>query len=156
MALDTSSFDRFFGVVVGETVMETAEETQVVHGGFATVGPVDVVVDVTPAGGTVASLVGAVPVSGNNGSAKTGGDDPGLATHVEDLGTRAEDDSADGRVAGELADRVDGEYMSALGLMETTRPALEGVEVDVDVEMGFLPTHLRGFGFLEKAATQVF
>ena len=26
----------------------------------------------------------------------------------------------------------------------------------MDVEMWFLPTHLRGFGSLEKAATQVF
>jgi hypothetical protein len=124
MALNTSSPDQFLGVLMGETVMKTAEKTEVFYTGFATVGPVDLVVDVTPAGGTIASLVGAVAVSGNNGSAQTGGDDPRLATHVEDLGTRAEDDSADGRVAGELADRFDGEYMSALCLVEAAGPAL--------------------------------
>ncbi len=100
MALDTSILHRFLGVLMGETVMKTAEKTEVFQTGFASVGPVDLVVDVAPSGGTIASLVGGVAVPGDDGSSQGGGDDPRLATHVEDLGIRAEDDSADGRVAG--------------------------------------------------------
>ena len=124
MALDTSSSDRFFGVVMGEVVMKTAEKTEVFQTGFATVGPVDLVVDVTPSGGTIASLVGAMAVPGDDGSSQGGGNDPRLATDVDDLRFSFQNNSMEGGVAGELADRFDGEYMSALGLMEATGPAL--------------------------------
>ena len=120
MALDTSSLDRFLGVLMGEAVMKTAEGTEFFQTGFATVGPVDLVVDVAPPGGSMASLVGAMAVPGDDGSSQGGGNDPRLATHVDDLGFSFQNNSMEGGVAGELADRFDGEYMSALGLMEAT------------------------------------
>ena len=86
MALDTSSRDRFLGVLMGEAVMKTAEGTEFFQTGFATVGPVDLVVDVAPPGGSMASLVGAMAVPGDDGSSQGGGDDPRLATDVDDLG----------------------------------------------------------------------
>ena len=87
MALDTSSSDRFLGVLMGEAVMKTAEKTEVVfQTRFATVGPVDLVVDVAPPGGSMASLVGAMAVPGDDGSSQGGGDDLRLATDVDDLG----------------------------------------------------------------------
>lgn len=88
--------------------MKTAEKTEVFQTSFATVGPVDLVVDVAPPGGTIASLVGAVAVPGDDGSSQGGGDDPRLATHVEDLRLSFQNNSMEGGIAGELADSVDG------------------------------------------------
>ena len=108
MALDTSSSDRFFGVVMGEVVMKTAEKTEVFQTGFATVGPVDLVVDVTPSGGTIASLVGAMAVPGDDGSSQGGGNHSCTPTDVDDLRLSFQNKAVEGGVAGQLADSVDG------------------------------------------------
>lgn len=108
MALDTSSLDRFFGVVVGEPAMETAEKTQVFQTSFATVGPVDLVVNVAPPGRTIASLVGAMAVPGDDGSSQGGGNHSSSPTDVDDLRLSFQNNSMEGGIAGELADSVDG------------------------------------------------
>ena len=54
--------------MVGEGVVVAEEETEVFEFGFASVGPVDDVVDVAPGGGSVASAPDAVPVPGDDGS----------------------------------------------------------------------------------------
>ncbi len=108
MALDTSSLHRFLGVLMGETVMKTAEKTEVFQTGFATVGPVDLVVDVAPPGETIASLVGAVAVPGDDGSSQGGGNHSCSPTDVDDLGLSFQNKTMEGGIAGELADSVDG------------------------------------------------
>ncbi|MCH7899809.1 MAG: hypothetical protein IH818_02720 [Acidobacteria bacterium] len=71
---------------MGDTPLPYFLRTWIFQTSFATVGPVDLVVDVAPPGGSMASLVGAMAVPGDDGSSQGGGDDPRLATDVDDLG----------------------------------------------------------------------
>ena len=66
-------------------VVVSAEETEVVDDGFASVDPPDDVVDVAPFGRSVTSWGDAVTVAGGDGPTETGGDYPGFASVVEDL-----------------------------------------------------------------------
>ena len=102
---------------VDEGVVVSAEETEVFETGFASVGPGDDVVDVTPSGFAFTAFPYTVTVSGDDGSAETGGDDPGFASYVEEFGFGAENDSAYRCVAGELADCFNVENMTVLGFV---------------------------------------
>ena len=50
----------------------------------------------------------------------------------------------------------EGENGSAFGFVETTGFVVEGVEVDVDVDMWFLATNVGCFGGFEEGAGEVF
>ena len=86
-----------FGVEEG--VVPAAEEYAVVHGGGAAVLPVDAVVDVPPAGGSIAVGKPAVPVSESDGVAHGFRPDSGGPSDVEDFAFGAEHDSSEARVA---------------------------------------------------------
>lgn len=79
-------FEALRGVLlVGEGVVVAAEEGEVLEDCFASVGPVDDVVDVAPVGGSAASAPGAVAVSGDDGSSLGWVDGPGFASDVDDF-----------------------------------------------------------------------
>jgi hypothetical protein len=58
----------FASLFMDQGVVVAAEETEVVENCFASVGPEDNVVDVTPAGRPATAGSGAVTVSGDDGS----------------------------------------------------------------------------------------
>lgn len=79
---------------MGQGVVEPAEEPKIAGLGFPEIGPVLDVVNIAPAGVTIASsLPGAVEVSGDDGPAHCGGDDPGTPADVDDLRVWPEDDA---------------------------------------------------------------
>jgi hypothetical protein len=63
-----SNVEVFWLLFVGEGVVVAAEETEVVEDCFASVCPEDNVVNVAPAGRSATAFVGAVAVSGDDGS----------------------------------------------------------------------------------------
>src|SRR3970282_1879908 len=83
-----------FGLSVDSGVVVAAEGSEVVGLGGASVCPVSDVVDVAPAGVAGASGPGAVSVSGDDGPAEGGGDDPGASAYVDDLRVGSEEDAA--------------------------------------------------------------
>jgi hypothetical protein len=70
---------------VQERVVVAAEKDQVVESGFATVGPVDDVVNVAPAGISSATGMLAMPVTGHHGAAQARVHDSGFPSDVEDF-----------------------------------------------------------------------
>jgi hypothetical protein len=106
----------FTGLVFGR-VVPPAEEDAFGYVGFSAVGPVVEVVDVAPAGVSVASWSLAVAVSGDDGSALGDGPCPCFSSYVEDFGVGSEDDPADRGVTGELAERFDVDDVSVEGLV---------------------------------------
>jgi hypothetical protein len=96
--------------LVFESVVVTAEEYQVPKGGRSAVGPMPLVMSVTPSGWSVAAGgVLAVTVADVQGSAHGGGDGPGGSADIDRFGAGSEDDSADGAVTGISADLFGGE-----------------------------------------------
>jgi len=83
-------------------------------------------------------------VTGYDGPAQDRWDDSRLPADLHDLGGGSEDDSRDRGITGELIDRLESEDLTVLGLVKTARFAIEGVEIDVNRDVRFLPTHDRG------------
>ena len=88
-------------------VVPPAEEDALGYVGVSAVGPVVEMVDVAPAGVSVASFALAVAVSGDDGPALCSRPDTGFSSHVEDFGVGSHDYPTDRGVAGELAERID-------------------------------------------------
>jgi hypothetical protein len=80
---------------VGECVVISAEECEIARLGLTAVHPVLEMVDVAPARTAIATIrPGAVTVTGDDGPAQTGRDDPGTSADVEDVALWAEYDPA--------------------------------------------------------------
>jgi hypothetical protein len=139
---------------MGEAVVITAQQTEVGDLGLPTLGPGDKVVDIAPARRAVTARPETMPIAGDHRPAKTGGDDPGLAAHIEYLRASPEDDPGKRAVTAEGPEGIGVEHRSPLGLVETTQ-LLQGIKIKVEVEMGSFPTHGRGLGAVEKASSQV-
>jgi hypothetical protein len=141
---------------VGQDVVEAAEESAVGGIGAASQGPGHIVVDVTPPGGTVATLPGAMTVAGDDRPSQCSGNDPGTPPHVDDLAVGAEDDPAHRGVAGKGAERGDGENMPVLGLMLTAGDACQGLDIADDVDVWLFSAHGGGVPMVEEVPGQVF
>ena len=80
-------------------MVPAAEEYAVVYGGGAAVFPVDAVVDVAPAGGSIAMGKPAVLVSKSDGVAHGFWPDSGGPSDVEDFAFGAEHDASEAGIA---------------------------------------------------------
>ena len=123
--------------------------------GIAAIRPVLEMMHVAPARVAITTGPGAVSVSGDDGPSLGRGPYPGSPADVNDLPFRAEDDPAQGAVAGESAKLLDGEDRAVLGLVKPTSDPLECGQVAHHIDVGFLPADGGGVPVLEEVAGQV-
>jgi hypothetical protein len=76
---------KFAFMTVCQCVVVAAEETQVFEHAFASVGPGDGVVNITPSWFATTAFPYTVTISGNDCPTNCGGDDPGTTSNVENL-----------------------------------------------------------------------
>jgi hypothetical protein len=87
------------GPVVFESVVVSAEEYQVPEGGRPAVGPMPLVMSVTPSGWSIAARgVLTMTVTDVEGPPHGGGDGPGGPADVDQFGAGSEDNAADGAI----------------------------------------------------------
>ena len=143
------------GLVFGG-VVPAAEEDTFGYVGFSAVGPVVEVVDVAPAGVSVASWALAVAVSGDDCPAL--GDRPGtgFSSYVEDFGVGSENDPADRGVTGELTERVHVDDVPVEGFVGASGKTLQCWEVGEDHDVRFFASDGWCVPVVEPVPTQIF
>ena len=140
---------------VGEDMVESASQLAVGDVGIAAICPVLEMMHVAPARVAITTGPGAVSVSGDDGPSLGRGPYPGSPADVNDLPFRAEDDPAQGAVAGESAKLLDGEDMAVLGLVKPPSDALEGRQITDQVDVWLLSAHSGRVAVFEIMAGQV-
>ncbi len=93
------------------------------------VGPMDHMVNVTPAGWPVTTGMLTVAVAGDHSPPHGGWYHPGGPTDINRLPIGAEHDPGDGGVTGQHADLFGGEDLTGHRLMHPTTPTLQSVKV---------------------------
>lgn len=68
-----------------ERVMEAAQEGEIFQAGFASVGPVLLVVDITPPGFAITTLPGAMSIAHDHRSSHPSRDGSGPTPHIYDF-----------------------------------------------------------------------
>jgi hypothetical protein len=121
---------------MGQGVVITTEQTEIVDLCLTVIRPGDEVVNIAPARRAGTTRPGAVPIPGNHRPPQGSGNDPGLSSHIEYFRASAKDDAGNRAVTEQDAQGVFADDNSALGLVKAPEPVAQGIQVDVDVEVG--------------------
>ena len=136
---------------VDQGVVMPAEEDQIFEARKPSFGPWDEMVDVTPAGGPVASGEDAMEVTGHDCDSQGRGDQSFGPSHVEGLAVGSEYDPGQIGVTGEPSDLVGGEEGPTFGFGDAGFGVEEGFGGDMDDETG--PVGVRFDHFEEEVGS---
>jgi hypothetical protein len=114
---------------VFESVVVPTQELKVVEPGLPATLPGDYVIDVAPFAGSEAIGILTVTITGDHRSPESGRNHASLATHIEDLGVRSQEDAAHGGVAPEALDLGGGQHRPIAGFAKTVGAVEENQEM---------------------------
>ena len=137
-------------------VTRSTEEDSAFDRGFPSVGPVIEVMEIAVLWFGAAAFALTVSISGNDRLALGSIPNPGLASDVEDLALRSEDNSCDRGVTRNLAEGVDIDDLLALSFVQPSGQTLQSRDVGVENDMWFLASDGCGCSIVEQLTTCIF
>jgi hypothetical protein len=136
-------------------VVGTAEQHEVVEGGFASVGPMHDVVGIAPGLWPAAAGEPARAISDHDGPSHACRHHGSASADVQGLGSPIRDHPGQARVAREASSDLRGDRTDIRELAATTQATFEALEIHRDHNMGTLAGDLGPVRPIEPASAQL-